>query len=171
MLDEPTNDLDIETLELLEESLITFDGTVLLVSHDRDFMDKVITSLIVVEGDGVVTEHVGGYSDWETHGGKLLDIQDKNPAKAEPATTKAAPPQNTEVKKARKLSHKEQQELKKLPALIEKLEQRQQELESTMAKPDFYQSDREEIEAATKELATVHGELEDAIERWTLLED
>ncbi|MBE9540446.1 MAG: ATP-binding cassette domain-containing protein [Proteobacteria bacterium] len=171
ILDEPTNDLDIETLELLEEILIGFDGTVLLVSHDRDFMDKVITSLIVVEGDGVVSEYVGGYSDWEAHGGRLLDIQDKSPAKAELAVTASATQQNTTPTKARKLSNKEQQELKKLPALIEKLEQRQQKLENTMAQGNFYQSDRENIDAVTKELATVHGELEEAIERWTSLED
>ena len=171
VLDEPTNDLDIETLELLEEILIGFDGTVLLVSHDRDFMDKVITSLIVVEGDGVVTEHVGGYSDWETHGGRLLDIQDKRPAKPEATTTKEAPPQVAEAKPVRKLSNKEQQELKKLPGLIEKLEKRQQEIEHTMSQPTFYDSERETIDALTKELAALHVELEGAIERWSELED
>jgi len=171
VLDEPTNDLDIETLELLEEILITFDGTVLLVSHDRDFMDKVITSLIVVEGDGVISEHVGGYSDWETHGGRLLDIQDKAATNARPPVTETAPAQATSVKTARKLSNKEQQELKKLPGLIEKLEQRQQELENTMAQADFYQSDRENIDAVTNELAAIHDDLENAIERWAALED
>jgi len=159
----------------VEEILITFDGTVLLVSHDRDFMDKVITSLIVVEGDGVVTEHVGGYSDWEAHGGRLLDIQDKNPGKVAVAAPTATEDKLTDpdlkVTKARKLSNKEQQELKKLPGLIEKLEQQQRELEGAMAQPDFYQTDRENIDAVTKELAKVNDDLENAIERWTELED
>jgi ATP-binding cassette subfamily F protein uup len=171
VLDEPTNDLDIETLELLEEILIGFDGTVLLVSHDRDFMDKVITSLIVVEGDGVITEHVGGYSDWETRGGRLLDIQDKRPTKVEATVVKEAPKKNDQAKTTRRLTNKEQQELKKLPGLIEKLEQRQQELEDTMSQPTFYESEQENIAAVTKELAVIHVELESAIERWAELED
>jgi len=172
VLDEPTNDLDIETLELLEEILINFEGTVLLVSHDRDFMDKVITSLIVVEGDGVITEHVGGYSDWEAHGGRLLDIQDKRSAKEKSTAAEATADKPAVIEaKARKLAYKEQQELDKLPGLIEKLEQRQQTLEGTMSQADFYQSDRENIEAVTKELAKVNDDLENAIERWTLLED
>ena len=172
VLDEPTNDLDIETLELLEEILINFEGTVLLVSHDRDFMDKVITSLIVVEGDGVITEHVGGYSDWEAHGGRLLDIQDKRSAKEKSTAAEASADKPAVIEaKARKLAYKEQQELDKLPGLIEKLEQRQQTLEGTMSQADFYQSDRENIEAVTKELAKVNDDLENAIERWTLLED
>ena len=174
VLDEPTNDLDIETLELLEEILISFEGTVLLVSHDRDFMDKVITSLIVVEGNGVVSEHVGGYSDWEAHGGRLLDIQDKHSNKGESTTTKStedkiAAPEAKAVK-VRKLSNKEQQELKKLPAQIDKLELRQQELESTISQPGFYQSDSEIVERITKELASVQDDLENAIERWAALE-
>ncbi len=172
VLDEPTNDLDIETLELLEEILIGFEGTVLLVSHDRDFMDKVITSLIVVEGDGVVSEHVGGYSDWEAHGGRLLDIQDKAQAKTEPvAPSKGSSSPQPDKPKAKKLSNKEQQELKQLPALIESLEQRQGELEKVMAEPEFYQSDREKIDAVTKEVAEVQGKLDEAIERWSELED
>ncbi len=174
VLDEPTNDLDIETLELLEEILIGFEGTVLLVSHDRDFMDKVITSLIVVEGNGVVSEHVGSYSDWEAHGGRLLDIQDKYSKKGESTATKSAEneitPPEVKAEKVRKLSNKEQQELKKLPAQIDKLERRQQELESAMSQPDFYQSDCEIVENITKELASVQDDLENAIERWAILE-
>lgn len=171
VLDEPTNDLDIETLELLEEILITFEGTVLLVSHDRDFMDKVITSLIVVEGDGVVTEHVGGYSDWEAHGGRLLDIQDKSQAKAQAVASadnsKPAPDTNN----ARKLSYKEQQELKELPNLIDSLEKRQLELQKTMAETGFYQREHAVVEAAVQEVAAVQEKLEAAIERWSELED
>ena len=170
VLDEPTNDLDIETLELLEEILITFEGTVLLVSHDRDFMDKVITSLIVVEGDGVVSEHVGGYSDWEAHGGRLLDIQDKSQAKAQAMASgdnsKSAP----DTSNTRKLSYKQQQELKELPDLIDSLEKRQLELEKTMAESGFYQRGHTEVEAAVQEVAAVQKKLEVAIERWSELE-
>lgn len=171
VLDEPTNDLDIETLELLEEILITFEGTVLLVSHDRDFMDKVITSLIVVEGDGVVTEHVGGYSDWEAHGGRLLDIQDKSQAKAQPTANDKDSKPAADTSKARKLSYKEQQELKELPELIDSLEKRQLELEKTMAEPGFYQSEQAEVDATIKDVAAVQEKLEAAIERWSELED
>ena len=171
VLDEPTNDLDIETLELLEEILITFEGTVLLVSHDRDFMDKVITSLIVVEGDGVVTEHVGGYSDWEAHGGRLLDIQDKNQAKVQAVGNTENSKPSADTSKARKLSYKEQQELKELPELIDSLEKRQLELEKTMAESGFYQGEPAEVEATIKDVAAVQEKLEAAIERWSELED
>jgi len=174
VLDEPTNDLDIETLELLEEILISFDGTVLLVSHDRDFMDSVITSLIVLEGDGVISEHVGGYSDWEARGGRLIDIQDKvAPGHHSPETSAAvnAAEPETETKNVRKLSYKEQRELAELPGRIDKLEQRQQELENNMSQPDFYQSERADIDAVVKELATVQDDLENAFERWAALED
>jgi ATP-binding cassette subfamily F protein uup len=171
VLDEPTNDLDIETLELLEEILITFEGTVLLVSHDRDFMDKVITSLIVVEGDGVVTEHVGGYSDWETHGGRLLDIQDKSQAKAQAIASANNAKPAADSSNTRKLSYKEQQELKELPELIDSLEKRQLELEKTMAETGFYQREHAEVDAAVQEVAAVQGKLEAAIERWSELED
>jgi len=176
VLDEPTNDLDIETLELLEEILISFDGTVLLVSHDRDFMDSVITSLIVLEGDGVISEHVGGYSDWEARGGRLIDIQDKvAPGHHSPETSAAVnaaePETETETKNVRKLSYKEQRELAELPGRIDKLEQRQQELENNMSQPDFYQSERADIDAVVKELAKVQDDLENAFERWAALED
>jgi len=177
VLDEPTNDLDIETLELLEEILISFDGTVLLVSHDRDFMDSVITSLIVLEGDGVISEHIGGYSDWEARGGRLIDIQDKVAPGHSPETSaavNAAEPETeteTETNKVRKLSYKEQRELAELPGRIDKLEQRQQELENNMSQPDFYQSERADIDAVVKELAKVQDDLENAFERWAALED
>jgi ATP-binding cassette subfamily F protein uup len=173
VLDEPTNDLDIETLELLEEILLTFDGTVLLVSHDRDFMDNVVTSLLVLEGDGVVTEHAGGYSDWEARGrrsaGGQLQGVDK-PA----ATAKAAPPQATVTISSTapkpKLSYKLQRELDSLPGVIEKLEQRQQELEETISRPDFYQGDHATVEQVLSELKSVQADMEQTFERWAALE-
>jgi ATP-binding cassette subfamily F protein uup len=168
VLDEPTNDLDIETLELLEEILLTFDGTVLLVSHDRDFMDNVVTSLLVLEGDGVVSEQAGGYSDWVARGGRLTDSVDKPAAavpNAEPEEAAATAPT-----KKRKLSYKDQRELDSLPGQIEKLEQRQQNLETSVAQPDFYQGDHAQVEKTLGELTSVQAELEAVFERWAALE-
>jgi ATP-binding cassette subfamily F protein uup len=172
VLDEPTNDLDIETLELLEEILLTFDGTVLLVSHDRDFMDNVVTSLLVLEGDGAVSEQAGGYSDWEARGGKLTERLDKPAVAATSATT--APTAGTAIAnttaKKPKLSYKMQRELDSLPALIEQLEQRQQALEATISQPDFYQGDQTRVEQVLGELASVQAEMEHTFERWAALE-
>jgi ATP-binding cassette subfamily F protein uup len=168
VLDEPTNDLDIETLELLEEILLTFDGTVLLVSHDRDFMDNVVTSLLVLEGNGVVSEQAGGYSDWVARGGRLLDDVDK-PAAAPKAEAEEPAIASTPEKK-RKLSYKDQRELDSLPGQIEKLEQRQQNLETSVSQPDFYQGDHAEVEKTLGELTGVKAELEAVFERWAALE-
>jgi ATP-binding cassette subfamily F protein uup len=168
VLDEPTNDLDIETLELLEEILLTFDGTVLLVSHDRDFMDNVVTSLLVLEGDGVVSEHAGGYSDWEARGGQLLGV-DKPPAGAKsvpPAATAAI----TGATPKPKLSYKMQRELDSLPGIIETLERQQQELEATISQPDFYQGDHARVEQVLGELKRVQADMENTFERWAALE-
>jgi ATP-binding cassette subfamily F protein uup len=170
VLDEPTNDLDIETLELLEEILLTFDGTVLLVSHDRDFMDNVVTSLLVLEGDGVVSEQAGGYSDWEARGGRLPEKLEKPRAHVpSPSQAPAAPAGNPTAKK-RKLSYKDQRELEQLPVRIEQLEQRQQALEETIAGPEFYQQDRAEVDAVLADLNAVQDELEGVFERWAELE-
>ena len=172
VLDEPTNDLDIETLELLEDILLNFEGTVLLVSHDRDFMDNVITSLVVLDGKGGVDEYVGGYSDWEARGGSLTEIvqgdstrKKKQSSTATPVANKQAP----EVKKP-KLSFNDRRELGSLPAKIEKLEQQQSELEQQMSEPGFYQSGYGQVEAATQKLAEVQRQLEVAFGRWDELE-
>ncbi len=170
VLDEPTNDLDIETLELLEEILLTFDGTVLLVSHDRDFMDNVVTSLLVLEGDGVVTEQAGGYSDWEARGGKLRTGRAEQDTAKSDAVEQSPEPAASAAKKS-KLSYKLQRELDSLPAVIEKLEQRQQALESAMAKDDFYQQDHAKVQKALDELAAVQAEMETTFERWSAIED
>lgn len=172
VLDEPTNDLDIETLELLEEILLNFDGTVLLVSHDRDFMDNVVTSLLVLEGDGEVSEQAGGYSDWEARGGRLRELsgEQKEKKTREDKTPEAISPSSTATTPRRKLSYKDQRELDALPGLIEDLEQRQGALEQTVSDPDFYQGDHGEVEKVLAELATVQAELETAFERWSQLE-
>ena len=169
VLDEPTNDLDIETLELLEEILLSFDGTVLLVSHDREFMDNVVTSLLVVEGNGVISDHAGGYSDWLARGGRLAE------ASGEPGRAIATTPGPAAVvvaaQKKKKLSYKDQRELAAMPALIESLEQRQQALEATMAEPDFYLGEHRGVQETIAQLAAVQEEMEAAFARWAELED
>ena len=177
VLDEPTNDLDIETLELLEEILLDFDGTVLLVSHDREFMDNVVTSLMVLDGHGGITEHVGGYSDWEARGGRLVALREENPAgpAAEPARSAAstaapAPAPGPVADKKRKLTYQEQRELGALPGIIEQLEQQQAALGQTLSQPDFYQSSPEKIRQVTDELADIERQLEAAFARWDELE-
>ena len=172
VLDEPTNDLDIETLELLEEILLSFEGTVLLVSHDRQFMDNVVTSLLVVEGDGVVSEHAGGYSDWLARGGQLVDSTLAPPGAANPAPadTPAPTATTTPAPKTTKLSYKDQRELAAMPALIESLEERQKTLETAMSQPDFYQREHKEVQEVIAQLAAVQEEMEKAFERWSELD-
>lgn len=172
VMDEPTNDLDVETLELLESVLVEFAGTILLVSHDRDFMDNVVTSTLAFEGGGRVVEYVGGYQDWLRQGGSFND--DKAPVKRsgnndEPEVAAAASPQV--AAKTRKLSYKEQQELAKLPGLIEKLEQQVAAFESETSAADFYQQEREKVTQRLDAMAAVSAELEHCYERWVELSD
>ncbi len=170
VLDEPTNDLDIETLELLEEILLAFDGTVLLVSHDREFMDNVVTSLLVFEGDGVVSEQAGGYSDWEARGFSLAKER-VAPSKERTAADADKPSKPQKPGKQRKLSYKDQRELDALPGRIEELERRQGELEAQVSSQTFYAGDRTEIERVLAALTEVQRELESALERWLELEE
>ncbi len=171
VLDEPTNDLDIETLELLEEILLDFEGTVLLVSHDRDFMDNVITSLIVLDGQGNVNEYVGGYSDWQARGGSLSEARAGAAPSSPDVPVGASVDQEKQSRtKATKLSYKDQRELDKLPLKIEQLEQQQAQLEKQISEPGFYQSDRDQIQKVMKELAQVQEQLEAAFDRWGELE-
>jgi ATP-binding cassette subfamily F protein uup len=166
VLDEPTNDLDIETLELLEEILLEFDGTVLLVSHDRDFMDNVVTSLLVLEGDGVVSEHAGGYSDWQAR----LASSAAGQAGARKDRTETVASTSRAVPKGNKLSYKLQRELQNLPRAIEGLEERQRSLEEEISRADFYQGERATVDATLAELTRVQDELELLFARWSQLE-
>ena len=167
MLDEPTNDLDIETLELLEEILLDFSGTVLLVSHDRAFMDNVVTSLYILDGSGAVEDQVGGYSDWIARGGSLS----ATPAQASPgAPAASAEPAKPVAAAKNKLSYKDQRELEALPGLIESLEGKQQALEGQMSAPGFYEGDHAQTQAVLDELAEVQQQLETAYERWSELD-
>lgn len=167
VLDEPTNDLDVETLELLEEILLEFKGTVLLVSHDREFMDNVVTSTLVLEGNGVINDYVGGYSDWVAHGGKLVSLDDegKKPVVEKPAVKKPA------ATATKKLSYKDQRELDALPDRIEQLETRQGELEAEIAAPEFYQQEHGVTDEVLARLTGLQTELEAAYARWEELSD
>jgi ABC transport system ATP-binding/permease protein len=164
LLDEPTNDLDIETLELLEERLLEFRGTILLVSHDRAFVDNVVTSTLAFEGDGRVFEYVGGYSEWLR--------QRRTPAAGAPAGRLPAPavakPAPTAAKA--RLGFKEQRELAELPARIEALEQLQRELAEQVSQPEFYRRSAAEQAPVQERLAALPAELEAAYARWTSLE-
>jgi ATP-binding cassette subfamily F protein uup len=171
VLDEPTNDLDIETLELLEEILLDFEGTVLLVSHDRAFMDNVITSLIVLDGQGNVNEYVGGYSDWVARGGSLSGASALASKAEKPTRVSSAPAHSQPTVKKQKLSYKDQRELSGLPEKIEELEIRQTKLSAQMSEPGFYQSDKETIQRVSMELSEVQALLETAFSRWDELED
>jgi ATP-binding cassette subfamily F protein uup len=171
VLDEPTNDLDVETLELLEEILLDFDGTVLLVSHDREFMDNVVTSIIVLEGQGKVSEYVGGYSSWVSKGGELVSQELKGArvaAEEQDAVPNASKP--AEPARTRKLSYQEQRELEALQVTIEQLEFRQAEIEAEMVADGFYQQDHAAVKVITDQLESTRSELDLAYTRWEELE-
>lgn len=178
VMDEPTNDLDVSTLELLEEKLGDYDGTLLLTSHDRDFIDQVVTSTLVFEGQGSVREYVGGYKDWVRQtGGELVDelSEESKRALASDRTQKAEEPEIV-VQKAveprrKKLSYKLQRELDSLPEQISALEARVESLQEEVSKPDFYAQDREHVDSKTSELTELQAQLEAAIERWMELEE
>ncbi len=165
VMDEPTNDLDVETLELLEELLGEYPGTLLLVSHDRDFLDNVVTSTLVMEGDGRVGEYVGGYSDW------LRQRPQATTAQAVPAKTAAPPkPEPAAAQAKRKLGYKEARELELLPARIAALEQQLAALAAQMNDPAFYQRDATAVAAHGAGLAQLQADLDAAYARWEQLE-
>ncbi len=170
VMDEPTNDLDVETLELLEELLGDYPGTLLLVSHDRDFLDNVVTSTIVMEGNGVIGEYVGGYSDWlrqRPTSSAALALATKADAAKASSSPASAPP--TAAK--RKLSYKDARELEQLPARIDALETKVAQLTQQIADPAFYQRDVAAIAAHNAELASAQLELDAAYGRWSELEE
>ncbi len=169
VMDEPTNDLDVETLELLEELLAGYQGTLLLVSHDREFLDNVVTSSLVLEGEGRVGEYVGGYTDWlrQSEASRTRAAA----AAATPATAaKAEAPPAAAAPAKRKLSYRETRELEELPLRIERLETRIAELGAAMQEPAFYGQDSSAIVAANDELSALQAELDAAYERWQALE-
>ncbi|HRD65993.1 MAG TPA: ATP-binding cassette domain-containing protein [Candidatus Competibacter sp.] len=165
VMDEPTNDLDLETLELLEELLLDYTGTLLLVSHDRAFLDNVVTSCLVFESGGGIREYVGGYSDWLRQRSALEPAPVTKPKPAAPPAPK--PPKSTA---SGKLSYNERRELERLPARIEELEQRQQELHAATADPAFYKQEAAVVTQRLEELRILEAELETAYGRWEELE-
>ena len=166
ILDEPTNDLDIETLEVLEQKLCEFNGTLIVVSHDREFLDNVVTSVIVFEDDGSVQEYVGGYSDWARRG-RALAVSD-DPADAE--RRKAQASERRQGRKPTKLSYMDQRELDGLPAEIEALEHSVAALQAALAAPGFYEQDTAIVQRTLRELSEAEARLEARIDRWGELE-
>jgi len=179
VLDEPTNDLDVETLELLEEVLLTFNGTVLMVSHDRAFLDNVVTSTLVFEGEGKVREYVGGYQDWLRQGGspRLLGVTESKSGKADltsavvtPVVVAAAPAQDAAPAAKKKLSYKLQRELEALPGDIDAKEQQIAAVEAQMADAGFYLRPAAETAEVIASLEKLNQELEVLVERWAELD-
>jgi ABC transport system ATP-binding/permease protein len=169
VLDEPTNDLDAETLELLEDMLMEFGGTVLLVSHDRAFLNEVCTSLLVFEGDGQFSEYIGGYDDWQRELAAKVAAAAATAAR-ESVQAKADALAAAEPKKTRKLSNKERAELEALPKRIEVLETEQTALTAKLADSNFFRTGGAEVRQATTRLDEIEKELAVAFARWTELE-
>jgi len=170
VMDEPTNDLDVETLEILEDLLLDYDGTLLLVSHDRAFLNNIVTSTLAMDGTGQVIETVGGYDDW---------LRQNESAKPEPKPRKATVSVGNDPQESasKKLSYKEQRaldsqkrELAELPQRIEKLESDIHALASAMADPSFYQQDNAEITRVVNQLKEMQDELAQTYYRWEELE-
>ncbi|MGE3191432.1 MAG: ABC transporter ATP-binding protein, partial [Vicinamibacterales bacterium] len=171
VLDEPTNDLVHETRELLEAELVAFPGTVLLVSHDRVFLDNVVTSTIAFEGGGRVAEYVGGYDDWlrQRPGPAASGPPAPTPPPATPAAR--APGRAAGAEAPRKLSYKERRELDGLPAAIEALEAERRRLQAEAAAPDFYLAGADRIKATMARLEALEPELAAAYARWAELDE
>jgi ATP-binding cassette subfamily F protein uup len=161
VMDEPTNDLDMETLELLEDLLLNYAGTLLLISHDRTFLNNVVTSTLVFEEMGKVTEYVGGYDDWIAQRSSVMPVEKQGASAKKPVYVK---------KIAKKLSYKEQRELNSLPGKIETLEKEQAMLYDAMSDPKFYQKDGLEISSIKERAGALEQMLEEAFARWEQLE-
>ncbi|MBL4906712.1 MAG: hypothetical protein JKX94_04610, partial [Sneathiella sp.] len=165
VLDEPTNDLDMETLDLLQDMLANYDGTLIVISHDRDFLDQLVSSVIVIEDDGKVEEYVGGYTDYSRQSSGM----DKGAAKKKPLSADksvAAKPKAARTK----LSYKDQRDLDRLPGVIEDLERKINALEDELADPDLFTKLPGKFKETADALPNVRQKLEEAEERWLELE-
>ncbi|HDK41713.1 MAG TPA: ATP-binding cassette domain-containing protein [Nitrospirae bacterium] len=162
VMDEPTNDLDTDTLDLLEEMLMQYDGTVLLVSHDREFLNNIVTSTIVFESDGRLEEYMGGYDDW------LRQRRQKSPVQKTNAAKKGKPRPKQE--RPRILTFKEKKELDALPALLETLEAERDGIFEILARPEFYQDEGGRVAETKERLAELEQEIAESYERWEFLE-
>ncbi|HLV28753.1 MAG TPA: ATP-binding cassette domain-containing protein [Burkholderiaceae bacterium] len=176
VLDEPTNDLDIETLELLEELLQDYNGTVLLVSHDRTFLDNVVTQTLVAEGDGVWGEYVGGYDDWLAQRREPEPVAESRSTAAnsasteEPASKKPAAPARPRPQRGGRLSSWEAKELESLPDAIAEVEAQQEALTARLSDPTLYQEEPERVAEINEELAALEDKLSELFDRWEVLE-
>jgi ATP-binding cassette subfamily F protein uup len=168
VLDEPTNDLDVDTLELLEDLLADYEGSLLLVSHDRTFLDNVVTNTLVFEGAGKVREYAGGYEDWERQSSAAEHSATLKPTSSRPAALTPLNQKRDDIK--RRLSYREQRELEALPGKIEALEAEQAELHAHMSDSDFYRQPSDKITAALQRLEVVKSDLEECYARWQALE-
>jgi len=162
VMDEPTNDLDVETLELLEELLMEYSGTVLLVSHDRAFLNQVVTGIFAFEGNGHIGEYVGGYDDWLRQRPKAIAPVAESKTRSGGAAEK--------VQKKNKMSYKEQRELEQLPVQIEAMESEQRALHEAMNAPDYFRQGNEVVARHTARLAELEQQLTAAYARWDELE-
>ncbi|AFP30633.1 ATP-binding cassette domain-containing protein [Marinobacter sp. BSs20148] len=179
VLDEPTNDLDVETLELLEEQLSEFRGTVIVISHDREFLDNVVTETLFLDGTGQVHEFVGGYTDWRRQGGQFP--AEKNGSRPDRQRDKQQKPESKSKSKpaaqsgtkptAVKISYKLKLELEQLPKTIERLEQEQKQLQGFIGSADFYANSAQKVDETLARLTAVGAELETAMDRWMELEE
>ena len=169
VLDEPTNDLDVETLELLEERLVEFAGTVIVISHDREFLDNVVTDTVFLDGSGKVREFVGGYTDWRRQGGRFPAEAGARSPKSNRTPAQPAPP--ARKTKAVKLSYKLKLELEELPKKIESLEAELARLESAVAVPGFYSGSPDEVSATLEKMSETQRQLDAVMERWMELEE
>ena len=165
VIDEPTNDLDIESLELLEATLQIYAGTLLLVSHDRAFLDNVVTQTLVAEGNGKWQEYVGGYSDWLSH--RPVPSAPSSALVGEGRERAGVRPNTSRVK----LSYKEARELEQLPAEIEALEREQRELTAGMSRADYHKRGAEQIKADRKRTEEIERHLAERFEQWTKLDE
>lgn len=169
VLDEPTNDLDVETLELLEARLVEFAGTVIVISHDREFLDNVVTDTVFLDGSGKVREFVGGYTDWRRQGGRFPAEAGQRGSKSSKTPAQPAPP--AKKPKAVKLSYKLKLELEELPKNIESLEAQLARLQGAVGDPEFYSGAPDEVTATLDEMSETQRQLESLMERWVELEE
>jgi ATP-binding cassette subfamily F protein uup len=170
VLDEPTNDLDIETLELLEDLLASYQGTLILVSHDRQFVDNTVTSSWIFEGNGVIEEFVGGYHDAQLQRSQAHKTRQGTSSFAKKTEIPANKPKRVEEKAAKKLSYKLQRELEELPAKLEKLEEEINSLQEQVNSGNFFSQPVNMTQPIIDKLTMTEQELEKAFERWEELE-
>ena len=165
VLDEPTNDLDIDSLEMLEQTLATYPGTIILVSHDRRFLDNVVTEVLAPEGNGLWREYVGGYSDWLQQ--RPEPVEPAAPAAPQPKAAAKPRPRDNKIR----MSYKETQELERLPKLIEDLEAEQAALMEAMSAPDYHTKSVEELRKDAERAKAIEDEIASSYERWEALEE